>query len=280
VIKQTDTDFTLWIGLDGMSPQEVATAIGGMPDADWIIADPGMTPADVRQKAIATMSTQCDRIVFVDSDDVLMPSRVAAAKHGLDESDVYACALRIIDRNGQDTGAVFTRPSDVDWNTFLPRWNVFGLSNSAFRTTVLKQCPPIPSASVLIDWFLVTQAWRLGARFSFDDQAHMLYRQYGSNTARVCGPFSESVILQSTKLVRDHYRLLLSNGASMGEPHDGQIREAARHVDLFDSALAGSAELRERYVRELNRLTPEYIWFWSVANPALEWIWHPNRRSN
>ena len=71
------------------------------------IARPGDTPARLRQRALAEMVTSYDRIVFVDADDLLQHSRVAAAREALATCDVVGCALRLIDERGVDMGVTF-----------------------------------------------------------------------------------------------------------------------------------------------------------------------------
>jgi len=163
VQTQTDRDFDLWIGTDGLTPQAVTEAIAVAPAASWLPARNGDTPARLRTAALERLVSEYSGVVFVDSDDVLHASRVAAAREGLRQHDVTACALQIIDADGHDVGAVFG-PDGADLEALLPRHNVFGLSNSAYRSTVLERCLPAPDECILMDWLLVTRAWAAGAK--------------------------------------------------------------------------------------------------------------------
>src|SRR5689334_17221047 len=99
---QTDRDYQLWIGLDQVTIEDAVKAMGGNPQATWITAEPGDTPAKIRQRAFERIVDACDGVVLVDSDDILHASRVAAARDALGTSDLSACALRLVDQAGKD----------------------------------------------------------------------------------------------------------------------------------------------------------------------------------
>jgi hypothetical protein len=117
VQRQTDTDFQLWISLDGLEIGAVEETLGTLPPATWVPACAGDTPAQVRQGALARIVEHCDAVVLVDSDDVLHPTRVAAARRGLDDRDVTGCALRLVDEGGRRVHAAI----DVAFITDQPR---------------------------------------------------------------------------------------------------------------------------------------------------------------
>src|SRR5690349_7311672 len=155
---QTDQDYRLWIGLDNMDAGAVQEAVGARLDATWVSALPGDSPAAIRQRCLSQLIETCDGVVLVDSDDLLEPSRVERARAALATSELAACALRMADQAGNDLGVTFGLPAGMTADEVLPRNNVFGLSNSAFRSDLLRRCLPIPAASVLVDWFLATRA--------------------------------------------------------------------------------------------------------------------------
>ena len=108
-------------------------------------------------------------------------------------------------------GLTFDLPAQLAAEDVFPRNNVFGFSNSAFRSDLLKRCLPIPRDAVLVDWFLATRAWLLGAKMSFDRVPRMDYRQHSANTARVRFPFSGDQVVSDTALVQRHFELLLAD---------------------------------------------------------------------
>ena len=70
----------------------------------WVLAQPGDTPAQVRQRLLERIVKACDGVVLVDSDDILHPNRVASARLALQHSDMVGCALRLVDTQGQALG--------------------------------------------------------------------------------------------------------------------------------------------------------------------------------
>ena len=112
----------------------------------------------------------------------------------------------------------------------LPRTNAFGLSNTAYRSDVLRACLPIPAAAALVDWYLITMAWLQGARLAFDPTPRMDYRQHGANMARIRSPFTAERVRADTALVREHFRLVLdapAGGCAAG-PSDAGPRSRRR----------------------------------------------------
>jgi hypothetical protein len=273
VVAQSDREFDLWIGLDGLSPERVLAGLGSAARVTWVHGRAGESPAGLRGRAMECMTREYDGIVFADSDDRLEPGRIADARAALVQWDVYACALRIMDEAGHDLGVVFEPPADADVGSLLPRYNVFGLSNSAYRAPVLRNCLPLPAGCVLADWMLATRAWLGGARMDFDRRPGMWYRQYGQNVARVVGPFSSDDVRAAARLVIEHYRLLLSGGAPMPAPEAAALHAARARVERFQRAVTSSDAVCQRYVEALNRLPTRYVWWWCVAHPELEALW-------
>ena len=230
VQAQADRDFDLWISLDGLTEAAVVAQLGDRPAATFVVAEPGFTPAQVRQQALTRIADQYGAVVLVDSDDLLHPDRVASARAWLEGADVAACGLRLVDEAGQPLGLSLATPGEAETESTLPRTNAFGLSNTAWRCEVLRACLPIPAAAALVDWYLVTMAWLQGARLAFDPMPRMDYRQHGANMARIRSPFTDERVRADTALVRDHFRLVLDRpaGGSAAGPSDTRPRSSRR----------------------------------------------------
>lgn len=280
VRAQTDVDFDLWLGSDGLTRHEVATAAGGRVGAEWVPAQVGDTPAALRGRAIGRMAGRYGAVVFVDADDLLEPQRVAAARAALATRDVDACALRYADATGRPVdGTLAPSPGD-DPVAALPWRNVFGLSNTAYRTGTLRRCLPIPPACAMPDWLLATRAWLLGASLGFDRSPHMRYRQHGGNVAPTRRPVTDAVLRRAIGMVSTHYRHVLA--ATWTERPNA---DPAR-VALVAAAGARAArfarqmlrrERRTSYLRALDALPDERVpraWWWMIAHPDLEALWN------
>lgn len=274
VRAQTDQEFQLWIGLDQLEPGAVEAAIGAHLEAIWVPSQPDNTPAWIRQRSLAQIVEDFDAIVLVDSDDILHPSRVAAARAFLKTSELTACALRLIDQQGQDLATTFTLPEHIGPDAILPRNNVFGFSNSAYRSELLRRCLPLPRDLELIDWFLATRAWLMGAALAFDPMVRMEYRQHAANAAPIRFPFERNQVIRDTRKVLDHYRHLLASPIEDALPDRwAQVQEAAADVQLFSERVVSQPERLESYVGKLNTLEPQAVWWFDVAQPALQWLW-------
>ncbi len=310
VAAQSDQDFDLWIAVD-----HVATDHLTLPPSNlhWLHANEGDTPASLRQRAFEDIIQAYDAVIFVDSDDVLLPERVATAKEALKSYDVYGCALNLINTNGQDLRLTFTSPR-TDWTNLLSKVNIFGLSNTAYRTETLASCLPFPSDTVMVDWLLITNALQHNAHLYFDQTPHMLYRQYPDNTAKVLPPYTPEQIVKATQLVLEHIskilpasiqEQLLENGPSSegGQPNpstsSGQanaapttptingvvpttlspsnfhqaLQQRQQAVHHF-TAVTADKTLLARYTKALNALKPVFLWWECVAQEELRDIWN------
>jgi len=274
VQAQTDQDFQLWIGLDGIEAGAVEAVIGAHLEAVWVPSKPDNTPARIRQLSLAQIVEDFDAVVLVDSDDILHPSRVAAARTVLQTCELAACALRLADQHRQDLGTILTLPGRAVPDNILPRNNVFGFSNSAYRSELLRRCLPLPAGIALVDWFLATNAWLIGATLAFDPIVRMEYRQHGANMAPIRFPFDANQVIRDTKKVREHYYLLQASLMENVLPDRwAEVQEVAADVQLFFEQVVSQPKKLEDYLRNLNTLEPPAVWWWDVAQPALQWMW-------
>jgi len=274
VRSQTDQGFDLWVSLDGLRPEQAVAAIGLDPGARWSIAEAGSSPAHLRSAMLEQLARAYAAVVLVDCDDILEASRIEGARAGLAGADVVGCALRISDSAGRCLGPVLgLEEQQPDWERLLARHNVFGLSNSAYRSEVLRFCLPMPPDVVLTDWLLVLRAWAAGATLRFDPVPRMIYRQHPGNVARVLPPFAGDYVLRATDLVVGHYAQVLSPDSGIPPARQRQVRHARAGVRAFRQAMRRSPARLRRYVEELNRLEPRYVWWWCVANAQLEDVW-------
>lgn len=274
VRRQTDRDVRIWIALDALEPRAAMDAMGGDPGATWVRAERGDTVAQVRQRVLSRLLDACDAVVLVDSDDILHPTRVAAARAALEKSDLAACSLRLVDAKGGDMGLTLGLPPGLGPDEVLPRHNVFGLSNTAWRADLLRRCLPIPTDIELVDWFLATRAWLGGASLSFDSAVGMDYRQHGSNAVRVRPPFAREQVIRDTERVLKHFHGLRSSpSAGAIASREERLDEVACDIERFSARVLRSEECLERYLVSLNALDPPPLWWSSVAHPNLRHMW-------
>jgi hypothetical protein len=299
VLGQTDQDFDLWIGLDLIDPATALRHMGAPPagaptaaptDATpgtaptparaahpiWVESPRGATIPQVRQTAWEKLVDSCDAVVLVDSDDLLLPSRVATAREMLRDCDLAGCALELVDAAGDSLGLTFDRPS-LPPERVLPRHNLFGLSNSAYRSDLLRRCLPVPAEAELVDWYLATRAWLLGARMAFGPRVEMKYRQHGANMVQVAPPFDAQRIAGDTARVRHHLRLVLTHGREGAQPARlAELMQAATDVDTFYERVVLQPAALARYVEAVNALDMPPLWWSGVAHRSLQHMWMPS----
>ena len=274
VLAQTDGDFQVWIGLDLVDAAATQRAMGGRLDARWVTAAPGESPAQVRQRALELLCGENDAVVLVDSDDVLLPTRVATARRMLGSSDLAGCPLRLVDQAGANLDLTFELPPGMAPDEAFPRNNIFGLSNSAYSCGLLHRCLPIPAEVELVDWFLATRAWLFGARMAFGEVPEMEYRQHAANMVRVAPPFDSRQVANDSRRVLHHFRLVAASDPAGAAPDRlAALRRAAVDVELFYERVALDPPLLKRYVGALNAAEIRPLWWSSVANQSLRDMW-------
>lgn len=271
---QRDRDFDLWVALDGLTPAGVRDAVGHDVEATWVAASPGDTPARVRQRVLEPAAERYDGVVLVDGDDLLRPSRVGAARRALRHADLSVCALRLVDETGRDLGATLGLPAGADAAAVLPRTNIFGLSNTAYRSDLLRRCLPIPTVTEAVDWYLATRAWLLGATIHVDPVARMDYRQHGSNMTVVQPPFSEALVRHDTARVLSHLAL-----AASAVPEDARpdrvlaLATATADVAAFRQHVVSAPQRLSAYVQRLEELAWPVAWWSHIARHDLADMW-------
>lgn len=273
VLTQRDTDFDVWVGVDGFSLDESKALLSGLPIKKIILNDKPEVKAHVRKKVFSEMLELYDGIVMVDSDDILKDSRIASARKDLSLYDVSGCAMDLVDSNTADLGFQFGRMRSGFSSDDIIFFNQFGLSNTAYRTDVLKQCLDIPEACELVDWFLITRAWLLGADIHFDSVARMSYRQYDKNSVKILPPFSAVDILKATRRVSRHFFYILEKTDIKENQMTRSLRARKKQIDQFENTTLNNKVLLEQYVNSLNKLSHDILWWACVANPNLEKIW-------
>ena len=190
VQRQTDQDFQLWIGLDGLEIEAAEESHGRAAAGDLGAGRGRRHPRPGAAESSGPDRGSCDGVVLVDSDDLLHPTRVAAARRGLRDSDVAGCALRLVDEGGTRPGPDVGSPAPASPADVLPATMSIGLSNSAFRSDTLRRCLPIPAEAALVDWFLVTRAWLCGATAGLRPRgADGLPPAWGQHGAHLAAPF-------------------------------------------------------------------------------------------
>lgn len=275
---QLNGGYTLYLSLDEVSPERALDIIGGEVSVNFLPSVPGSTPPSIRADALASFIEAHDGVVLLDCDDVLLPGRLDAARAALRDVDVYGCAMTLVDEHGTRLeGATFsTELPDTDraLGSLLARCNVFGFSNTAYRSKAIVGCLEMDPDVIAMDWLVASRAYLAGATFIFDDTPRMSYRQYDANTAGVLPPFRPSRLLTDARRVADHFGYLLDSPYGMARsavPFAAARAKAQAFLAWLEAGSdADGDELREsnlaKYHTELSaRIYKVYKWWEHVA---------------
>lgn len=270
---QTDNDFELWIAIDGVSKEDIFDKIGFKFAAQWTSLESGKSIAEIRNSAWECIVDKYEQVIFADSDDCLLSTRVETAKKGLDRFDLFACGMKLMDEGGNLMASDFAHEFILDT---LVRCNVFGLTNSAFNTYALKKLLPIPRQCRLIDWYLATLAWLNNYNIGYDPFPQMLYRQYEGSISCVSPPFRKNQILHASELMIQHYNIIMkySAGDMLSCLSEDILLKAKDRIEKFKFIMSHDFDALEQYTNALNTMPAINSWWYYVAHPQLENIWN------
>ena len=267
---QTDQKFDLWVGLDDIDPICFEGLAKAGQKLNLVKVDAHSNPIIVRNKILGCALQNCDAVALVDIDDLLLPSRIEAAKSFAEKFDLSATSMNFIDAEGRPISGIFD-PSSADPDLLLN--NAFGFSNTTWRSKPLSDLLPVPDCCVTMDWYVSTLAKLSGVSVGFDKIPRMLYRQHSANLANVRPPFTKEQVLFATKLVLKHFSLVINTlGRHDESGYSKKIVVARRRIEHFAVSIT-DPRLLEEYVFALNKLPADHVWWSCVAHSTLEGIW-------
>jgi len=201
VMSQTDSEFRVLLGLDGVSPSD----IGKMPQSSRVefIDVTGMTIAQNRFHLIDTARQRGFQVgVMGDSDDLFSPNRVEVIRSQLGEvgAAIVVTELLPFQKTAEfsGTGRIGRRLSSGHSPHPL-LCNYFGFSNTAFTLESFRM-PPLPPEELLpVDWYFFLHLLLDGLPVRVATDAVTAYRQHAGNTVgltETAGPSPQAVVRQ------------------------------------------------------------------------------------
>ncbi len=267
--NQHDQYFSLWVALDRVSQKNVLDYTYKNFEIHIFKFPENINPTSIRNLISREAVSNSDAVVFADSDDILLNTRISFAKCYANKYDVTATAMQYINSDAVSLSGQFS-PKNADLN--LIRSNCYGLSNSTWNSNTLKKVLPAPEGCILMDWYMATLALYSGASLGYDTAPRMLYRQHPGNIAVSRPPFRAEQITKATDLVLGHYDLVLTAFAERGLAGSEKFELERERVKRFRQAIHKQPIL-EKYVTALNALPDRHVWWSCVAHPDLERIW-------
>lgn len=268
VQTQDTQDFDLVIALHNVRAEDVDCA-DLHAKVRFVAGSLGMS---LRRSVFQGLADTYDTAVLVDIDDVLLPHRVRVACDALANADVYGCATQVVDEQLHPLNVTFpeVEPSEPPPVT---HGNVWGCSNTAYRTEVLREVARFPDNCVLADWYMATLAANVGAKFVFDAEPAMQYRIRPGAPTNPCEPYAPSVLRTATDLTEGHLRLV-SQAACINQSFREKLSERLAEVTVFRRAMQ-SDTAATAYLRALSEtISRPRVWWESVAHTMLRDLWN------
>lgn len=218
-------------------------------------APSGVTGADLRVAMLrAALAQAPECVICLDYDDVVEPEAVSLHRAALRTADISFGDMFLIDDAGVDCGARFLDamavPQDVAGSAAIARRNFFGFTNTAMRTSVLKNWDgKFPDSVVAADWWLFSGWLDAGAR-AFRTAAPVV--RYRSHDNSLLGARKAADLA----MLRRKLSVALAHFAALPQRAD---RMAAQQ-NLY--ALADALESRPAVVSSALEGLPAYcLWF-------------------
>jgi hypothetical protein len=168
------------------------------------------TPAKIREFGVnRILKEDYDAIIFGDADDFFAPNRIERAITLLKNWDIVVNDLELIDLHNDIIKPRYIskriengKPIFLD---FIIDKNIFGLSNTAVRTSILEPVR-LNENLIAVDWYLFSVLLLHNHTSIFTNETTTYYRQYTSNTAGLTAELTKEGLLKIIKVKSLHYQ--------------------------------------------------------------------------
>ena len=267
---QDDDRFTLIVALDLVDPEHFATLAGGFDLPEMEIHAVSGTPLEIRNEVLLGVCRRFSAVVLQDADDVPRSARVATQRAALGEADVTASALALVDVRGRALHRNLQVPRRAV-EEFLPRMNIFGFGNSAYRSEVLAECLPAPASVRAMDWYVATRAHLSGATLLTSDAVVADYRQHDASAAPVLPPLTIAEVNHGLRVSLDH---VASIAREAGPEASAWVAPRFDELQRFERWIRRDERHGLSYLEALNaREDRVFAWWEYVAAESLEDMW-------
>lgn len=177
--SQTDLDFDLIIINDGFKNLTNFTKRFTTLNTIEVISN----NSPIQNRIIGlnyVLENNYQQLIFGDSDDYFAENRVAISKEYLSKNDIVVNDLTLFSQQ-EKTPKIFKNITFSKED--LVKKNMFGLSNTAIRTAILKDVNLNPQTKIIAyDWYMFSLLVFKGFTFKFTAKTISFYRQYHLNT--------------------------------------------------------------------------------------------------
>lgn len=243
-------------------------------DIDIIFSENKYSKAEIRQLSIDYAIQKGYRnIVFTDTDDFFSRDRIANAVKMLNSYDFVINELVVTDNGGHiaeyQIWDKFINQKNLVIDSFLDS-NIFGLSNSAVRTSLLKQIL-LPDEIIASDWIIVSQLLLAGAEGIISD-SKTYHRQTENNDVGIRFQLTPNRLRKGILAKRLHYQSMCQICKSSGVPEyiEQYLEKFNQMKELADNITDSGFE--NNYIDAVNRnFETIYTGWWSEILPLEQW---------
>ncbi|KJJ84942.1 family 2 glycosyl transferase [Candidatus Omnitrophus magneticus] len=252
--SQTKKDFDVILLNDGFKNIE---AYKSKYDLNIIEVSVSGTPAEIRFNGLKMLkSAGYENIIFADMDDFYSENRVEKTSEFLKNFDIVINDLTVMFEHGDIEPAYLSRrikdmtPIDL---SFVMNKNICGFTNTAIRTSCLKELPEFNKNLTAVDWYLYSYLIKSGVNAVFTDETTSFYRIYEGNTTGLNGVITE-------KKIERGIEAKLSNYAALS------AYDLKWHI-LFDRFLAFSEKMKDgsykkKYFESVKNISIFHPFWW------------------
>jgi glycosyltransferase involved in cell wall biosynthesis len=267
--NQTVKNFDVFIVNDGLENFEKYKT--QYKTLNIVSVDYHHTPAKIREFGVNhVLKENYDAIIFGDADDFFAHNRIEKAITLLKDWDIVVNDFDLVNLHNDILRPRYIskriengKPIVLD---FIIDKNIFGLSNTAVRTAVLK---PVRFSEILIavDWHLFSVLLLQHHTSIFTNETTTYYRQYTGNTASLTAELTKESLLRIIKVKSLHYHELVK--------FDTRYEALYLHISSLERNLRNDEYYFDYCLNYIKDNKISYPFWWEVITP----LEHANENS-
>lgn len=203
------------------------------------------------------LSVNYEIVIFGDADDYFSNNRISKSMELLAKNDIVVNDLSSVDETGLILDeCIFSyrleNRNEINFE-FIRDKNIFGLSNTAIKTELLKNIH-FNTTVIALDWYIFSQVlFNHKTKAIFTNESITWYRQHAANIAGV-NQNSKEKIKKDISVKKLHYQALSAL-------NDKFRKEALAFQELEQNMKKNENELNQ-YIIKINQLCPKPIFWW------------------
>lgn len=192
--------------------------------------------------------------VFIDSDDYVKENRIEVAIKKLNKFDIVVNDISLFDYNGIYNERYFSQRianNKEIKKEFLSDKNIFGLSNTSLKVSLLKGITFSKNLKV-VDWVLFSTLFNKGINAIFTNETITYYRQYNRNLVSI-DKYDKDSLINCLSIKKKHYK-------EMGLDNEKYLSLYEETCFLEEKVLSGD------YILDYKKVEKQNLFWWEITN--------------